>query len=155
MHAVYKISSDFAEDPFSLVALHSSMEDYELVYHINLGLHAKFRRCKEDFRLSPLITFPIFEWTDERHDRNWILVTNNNISEDALIRTDLFQDEPSFTTHHLVQELKEVDYLIKILHDDMDVEEEVIKPLLRIPKMITAYAVDPDKLKSKNNLILL
>jgi hypothetical protein len=149
------MSSDLDEDPFSLVALHSSMEDYELVYQINLGLHAKFRRCKEDFRLSPQISFPIFEWRDERHDRDWILVTNNNISEDALVRSDLFRDEPSFTTHHLVQELKEVDYLIKILHDDMDVEEEVVRPLLRIRKMITAYTVDPDKLKSKNNLILL
>ncbi len=155
MHAVYKISSDFDEDPFGLVALHSSMEDFELVYHINRVLHSKFRRCKEDFQLTPQLTFPIFEWRDEKNDRDWLLVTNNCISEDALIRSDLFQGEPSFAKHHFVQELKEVDYLIKILHDDMDVEEEVVKPLLRIRKMVTAYTVDPNKLKSKNNLILL
>jgi hypothetical protein len=149
------MSSDLDEDPFSLVALHSSMEDYELVYQINLGLHSKFRRCKEDFRLNPQISFPIFEWRDERNDRDWILVTNSNVGEDTMIRSGLFQDEPSFTTHHFVQELKDVDYMIKIVHDDMDVEEEVVKPLLRIKKMITAYTVDPDKLKSKNNLILL
>tara|TARA_R110002167_G_scaffold13570_5_gene56201 strand:+ start:131 stop:598 length:468 start_codon:yes stop_codon:yes gene_type:complete len=155
MTAVHKITGDFYDDPYDLIALHSSLEDYELVYFINLYLKSKFRRCKHDMELSPQISFPIFEWKDEKNDRYWSLVTNNSVQEEHFQRADLFQGEPSYTTHHLVPEYKEVDFFLKVEHDDLNLEDSIIKTLLRVPKIITAYTVDTDKLKSKNNLIFL
>ncbi len=155
MAAVHKIMGDFYEDPFNLVALHSSLEDYELVYFVNLHLKTRFKRCKEDLQLTQQLSFPIFEWKDEKNDSYWSLITNNSAQEEDSPRSDLFEGEPSFTIHHLVPEYKEVDYFLKIEQDDFDVESSVLKPLLKTPKIITAYTVETDKLKSRNNLIFL
>ena len=155
MSAVHKIMGDFYEDPFDLVALHSSLEDYELVYFINMHLQSRFRRCRNDFEMSQEVSFPIFEWKDEPNAIYWSLVTNNSLSEYRLPRTDLFKGETSYTTHHLVPERKEVDYFIKVEQAYVNVEADIVKALQSIPKIITAYQVDIDSLKSKNNLIFL
>lgn len=155
MAAVHKITADFYDDPFDLIALHSSLEDYELAYFVNLYLKSKFVRCREDMELAPKVSFPIFEWKDDMNEHHWTLVTNISVKEEIYQRIDLFQGEPSFTTHHLVPEYKEVDYFLKVVQDNFNVEEKIIRPLLQVPKIITAYLVDTDKLKSKNNLIFL
>lgn len=155
MSAVHKILGDFYEDPFDLVALHSSLEDYELVYFINKYLNSRFRRCRNDFELTQEVSFPIFEWKDEPNNIYWSLVTNNSLSEYHLPRTDLFKGERSYTAHHLVPERKEVDYFIKVEQPQMNIEADIVKPLQSIPKIITAYQVEIDSLKSKNNLIFL
>ena len=153
MVAVHKISGDFNEDSFTLIALHCSMEDYALAYAINNGIRAKFKRSSNDLELSQHMSFPIFEWQDEQHDRYWTLIANESTRERQLVREGLFQDEISFAKGHLVPEYKEVDFFIKVEHDD-DLDIAIlVKELLAIPKMVTAYSIDADKLKSKNNLI--
>ncbi len=153
MAAVHKITDDLFEDSYTLVALHSSMEDHAMVYGINLCLKSSLKRLSEDLDLTRHISFPIFEWKDNITDSYWTLFVNNVIQEENLVRTDLFKNEPSYMTHCLVPEYKDADYLLKIEHDDDNVEEEIVKTLLTIPKVITAYILDTDKLKSKNNLI--
>jgi len=153
MAAVHKITEDFYEDSFTLIAVHSSLEDYALVYAVNLGIKSLFKRALKDLEISEHMSFPFFEWQDDINDRYWTLITNTSIKKESLAGRDLFQDEPSFTRHYLVSEHKEVDYFIKIEHDDDLNDAALVKELLSIPKMITAYTVNADKLKSKNNLI--
>lgn len=153
MATVHKISGDFYEDSFALIALHSSMEDYAMAYAINLSLNFNFRRAKEDLDVSKKISFPIFEWKDEVNDRYYTLIANSSSKEEDKDQDGLFKFEPSFTKYHLIPEYKEVDYLLKIEQDDMDVEEGIIKSILSIPRIITAYILDTENLKSKNNLI--
>ncbi|MCP4976473.1 MAG: IPExxxVDY family protein [Maribacter sp.] len=153
MAAVHKISDDLFEDSFTLIALHSSMEDFAVVYAINQGIKSIFKRSSKDLELSENMSFPFFEWQDDLNDRYWILITNESTKKESMVREGLFQDEPSFAKHHLVSEYKEVDYFVKIEHDDDLDEEMLLKKLIAIPKMVTAYSVDTDKLKSKNNLI--
>jgi len=54
----------------------------------------------------------------------------------------------------LLPELKKVDYFLKIKnnHDTFDIEQ-VIKTINTIERISTVYAVIPEKIKSKNNLI--
>ena len=153
MAAVHKISVDFYEESFTLIALHSSMSDFSIVYAINEVLMSKFARAPKDLELSEYKAFPFFEWQDDTQDRYWILISNESTKKERLIRDGLFQDEPSFAKHHLVPEYKEVDYFIKIEHDDDINEALLLKELLMIPRIITAYSVDADVLKSRNNLI--
>lgn len=153
MMAVHKIIDDFYEDSFTLLAIHSSMEDYALVYALNLCLKANFKRSSEDLDISDHISFPIFEWKDDNNDNYWTLITNNSLEEDNVTRGDLFENEPSFIKHHLVPEHKDADFLLKIEHDDFNLEKDTVKQVLTIPKIITAYVLDVDQLKSKNNLI--
>jgi len=153
MMAIHKITDDFYEDSFTLVALHSSMEDFAIVYALNLCLKSNFKRSFEDLELSEHISFPVFEWRDEHNDSYWTLIANNSTQEESLVGSDLFANEPSFTKHNLVPEYKDADYLLKIEHDDHNIEKQVVKQLQVIPKIITAYVLEVDTLKSKNNLI--
>lgn len=155
MTAVHKIMGDFSEDPFNLVAVHSSLEDYELVYFINQHLNARFRRSENDFELSPEVSFPIFEWKDEPNELYCSLITNSSVSENSTPRTDLFKEEKTYTSHRLIPERKEVDYFLKVEQSHINVEKDIVKPLLTIPKIVTAYEIDVDSLKSKNNLTFL
>ncbi len=151
--AVHKIIDDFCDDSFTLVALHSSMEDFAMVYTINSCLKSKFKRSSEDLDLSKNLSFPIFEWKDDSTESYWTLINNKSEYREQSIGHDLFENERSFSKRYLLPEYKEVDYLLKIEHDDYTLEEETLKKLLKIPKIITAYILDADQLKSKNNLI--
>ena len=153
MVAVHKISSDFYEDSFDLIALHSSLEDYSMAYALNQCLKSNFKRRRVDLDISEHVTFPVFEWKDDVNDRYWTFFANNGLKEDTLVRSDLFRNEPSYTTFKLVPEFRDVDYFIKIEQDDYNEVENLIKHLLTVPKIITAYTIETDKLKSMNNLI--
>jgi hypothetical protein len=153
MMAIHKITDDFYEDSFTLVALHSSLEDFAIVYALNLCLKSNFKRAIQDLELSKDISFPIFEWRDEHNDNYWTLIANNSTQEESLVRNDLFANEPSFTKHNLVPEYRDADYFLKIEHDDNSLEEQVVKQLQATPKIITAYILEVEQLKSKNNLI--
>ncbi|MCM4164069.1 MULTISPECIES: IPExxxVDY family protein [unclassified Arenibacter] len=153
MAAIHRISEDFYEESFTLIALHSSIEDFMLVYALNSCLKTKLKRSVNDLDLSQNGTFPIFDWRDEVNDRYYTFVSNNDVKEEEGSIGNLFQDQPTFTKYHLVPEYRDVDYFLKIEHDELDVEGNILKSVLTIPKVITAYLVDASKLKSKNNLI--
>ena len=153
MAAIHKISEDFYEETFTLIALHSSIEDFMLVYALNSCLKTKLKRSVNDLDLSENGSFPVFDWRDEVNDRYYTFVSNNDVREEVLSIANLFQDQPTLTKYHLVPEYRDVDYFLKIEHDELDVEEKILKAVLSIPKVITAYLVDASKLKSKNNLI--
>lgn len=158
MAAVHKLTEDFYEDSFDLIALHSSLEDYALAYALNHTLKSNFKRRRRDLDISDQIAIPIFEWKDDLNDRYWTLFTNKGVGQEMRVENGLFKEEPSYRNHHLLVEYREVDYFLKIEQDGSDsyrqVENEnTITALLTIPKVITAYAVETQKLKSKNNLI--
>ena len=150
---MHKISGDFYENSFALMALHTSMEDYALAYAINLTLNSKLKRTKEDLGISQDISFSIFEWKDVVNYRDFTLISNNSVKKDNKEQEGLFQFEPSFTRYHLIPEHKEVDYLLKIENDMEADEEEILESILSIPKIITAYVLNTENLKSKKNLI--
>ncbi len=153
MVAVHKITGDFYEDTFRLIALHSSLEDYAMGYAINQCLKSNFKRAQTDLDLSEQGFFPYFEWKDEINDRFWTLIVNCSINEVRYKGIDLFKDEPSYTSYYLVPEYKEADYFLKIEADETLKTQTIIKSLFEIPKVMTAYELQVDKLKSKNNLI--
>jgi len=151
MGAVLKIDEDFYEDSFTLLGIHTTLEDYALVYELNrcLGLHLK--RSGTDLDLTEEISYPLFEWKDELHHRNWTLLVNSCKTEQQAVLNDLFPNEPSYSWHHLVPEHKDMAYLLKI--DEEKMGTEILKDILKIPKVITANDINTDTLKSKQNLI--
>ena len=153
MIAVHKINGDFCEDVFALIAVHSSLEDYAMVYTINQYLKSNFKRFSKDLDVSEHASFPYFEWKDNVNDAYWTLITNNRTKETYTQGNNLFNNEPSYTKHYLIPEYKEVDYFLKIEQDDTGNVAGIVKLLFSIPKVQTAYEVDPEKIKSKNNLI--
>lgn len=154
MAAIHKILRDSYEDSFTLISIHSSLEDYALVYALNLNLKSKLKRCEIDLDLTADLSFPVFEWKDMKNDRGWTLLKNIIIKEQNLDTSSLFKDEVAFTKLYLVPEHKEVDYFLKIENEDMDIDDsDIVKSVLAIPSIMTAYIMKANKLKSKNNLI--
>lgn len=154
MSAVYKIKDDFYDDSFLLVALHSTLEDFAIAYGLNKVLKSRFKRNRNGFELAENRLFPFYEWEDEFNYRYWVLIANHSSKKELVNNNDLFQNESTFSTPRLIPELKEVDYFLKIEEDnDNMVGEEIIKTILGMPKIMAAYEVDTNKLKSKNNLI--
>ncbi len=153
MAAVHKINEDFYDDSFVLIAIHGTLEDYAMVYHLNKELKANFKRSNRDFDLSENSSFPWFEWEDKFHDRYWVLIANKSIKQELQINNDLFQNETTYSKPRLVPEYKDVDYFLKIEEDEGLQGDEIVKVLSKIPKVMIVYAVGTAKLKSKNNLI--
>lgn len=153
MAAVYKLNEDFYDDSFALIAIHSSLEDYALVYGINQMLQTSFKRSKSDFELTNNSCFPWFEWSDELQFTYWVLIANQSVKREKQVNKDLFQNETTFSIPRLIPEHKDVDYFLKIEDDESVDIEKTVKTLMKMPKVITAYTLDIDKLKSKNNLI--
>lgn len=153
MAAIHKISEDFYEDSFTLIALHCSLEDFAVAYALNSRLKSSLKRTSTDLDISKNISFPIFEWTDNISDTYWTFITNKSTSKAELDQVGLFSNEVAYTTHYLLPEHKEVDYFLKIEQASNTMEKEVIKSILGIPKVVTAYTIETNKLKSKNNLI--
>ena len=69
---------------------------------------------------------------------------------------NLFSNETSevSTTIHLLPEFKKVDFFLKIDNSDEAVDfSEIQQQLNSIESIAAIYAVDTNKIKSKNNLI--
>jgi hypothetical protein len=153
MMAIHKITNDFSEDSYTLIALRSSMEGYAMAYELNRCLKSKFKRCSKDLKLSQDLSFAAFEWKDNDNYVYWTLIVNNTFKQEESRSLDLFENEPSFKKIQVIPEHKDADYLLKIEHDG-ELEIDVVKSLQKIPKVITAYPIETENLKSKTNLII-
>ena len=153
MVAIHKISEDFYDEPFTLIALHSSIADFSLAYALNYCLKIKLKGSKKDLEISPNGSFPFFKWRDGINYRDYLLIGNKGLRQEELHTGNLFQDQPSMTAYRLIPEYKDVDYFFRIEQDEDGMEDEILKSVLTIPKVIAAYCVDTDKMKSRNNLI--
>ncbi len=151
MGATLRLYEDMYDEEFSLVGIHTSLEDFALVYALNEVLKIRLKRLSEDLSFSPSISYPCFEWKDELYDRNWTLFKNSCITSEQSNPDDLFPEELSYTSHQLVPEHKEVNFLLKL--DDIELHSTLLQKIKAIPKVVTAYEIDTAKLKSKPNLI--
>lgn len=149
----HKINTDFYEDTFSLIAIHSSLEDHNLVFMLNRYLKTGFKRKRKDLLLTDSIFFPIYDWDDTIHDRYWTCMGNSCEIEEAFDENDLFGSEVGLSKYHLIPEYKDADYFLKIEQDGTFVEDEVVKRIASIPQVITAYSVNRNELRSIENII--
>jgi hypothetical protein len=149
---------DFYDDSYKLIAVHCGLEDYRLAYLLNKVLGLKLERKDKDLDFQYLTSFySIFEWNNEAQYVTWNLVANVcKKEEDSLYSSGtLFKtSEKTLQTFHLISEHKSVDYFIKISDEIQNTDENmIISKIQSIPQIVTCYAVDPLKIKSKDHLI--
>ncbi|UCD60601.1 MAG: IPExxxVDY family protein [Flavobacteriaceae bacterium] len=154
MITLHKFSDDFCEENYVLIALHCGLEDYALAYALNRALKINLKRSEKDLDISNETSFPIYDWKDKLNERYWTLIVNTSVKEEYLEFHDLFSDETSSTVYHVLPEYKDVDYLLKIEQEEDEVDSGMLDSILEIPKIITAYQIETDKIKSKQNLII-
>ena len=153
MLTTHKISADFYDDNFQLIAIHCGIEDYAMGYAINsiCGLHLK--RMEGDLELNQSLSFSIFEWEDGLSDNYWTLIANKCAIMEIMPSTGLFENNTSIRTDYLIKEKREVDYFLKVDAGTELAVEPYVKAINKIPSVVTAYQVDTQTLKSKRNLI--
>ena len=142
------------EDDYALIGVHSTEEDYRLAYLLNKHLNMHLMRFHDalDFEDSEA-QFPLFEYKDEKKYLNYYLINNTHLRfVDQENSESLFGG--NYTMSYLVPEKKNVDYFLKIEGSPDELfEESLAADLKQIDQVITAYPIDPESLKSKNNLI--
>lgn len=147
------------EETFSLIGIHCTIEDYRLAYLLNKNLELKLVRQYNDIDNNNNKTaFSIFEWEDNTQFKTWNLVSNScKVITNQIDNTldSLFSFNSIVTkTHHLVPEFSKANYLLKINNEFQSKKEKnILKKILKIDQVITAYCIATDSLKSKGQLI--
>ncbi|PWA04278.1 IPExxxVDY family protein [Flavobacterium psychrotolerans] len=160
--AVLKLHLDeFDEIDYDLIAIHSVIEDYRLAYFINQKLPIILSKSKEEIGVTVKegeAFFMKFIFNDSKNDINWSLISNKNeiVIKKKSIGQNLFLNTAVeiATKVYLLPELKKVDYFLKIENNKNTFDiNQIIKTINTIDRIAAVYAVIPEKIKSKNNLI--
>lgn len=151
---------DFVSVDFELIAIHSSLEDYRLAYFLNQSLGLLLEKSEDSIGIRVQegdTSFSRFVYDDPAEEILWSLIQNKNqVTYRKTDATSLFDGDGYSVTANvfLLPELKKVDYILKVENMPADFEpEDITDSLLGIKHITTAYTIDHNKLKSKNNLI--
>ena len=155
MHVHSLELDDFSDSNYTLIAIHSTLEEYKLAYILNQKLKTKFIKANYNLDFENKnnnASFSIFEFLNLKFSHNWFLISNqftNNIEEET---TGLFNTNQ--ITTYLISEKKKVDFFLK-LEGDFSYEYIVktVEEINTIHQVITSYKIDPNTLKSKDFLI--
>lgn len=158
--AVHKLILDdvFDEVLYTLIAVHCSLEDYRLAYLLNkyLGINLTRKSSDLDYNNDKSM-YSIFEWKDGKQLTTWSLVSNISKTESyqEVNYESLFNNQEKITkTTNLIPEHKRVNFFLKIDNQlNFSREKYILNSILKIPQIATAYSIDTNQLKSKDNLI--
>ncbi len=144
---------------FILLAIHTDLVDYRLVYFLNRNLRLNLSRKTFDLDfVNSKGSFSVFEYIDEDNLLKWNLISNiyNHNFTRKSTNTNLFDSSNELIKKfNLLQEYENVNYLLKIENNENQVNlDDIIKEIKNIPQIITLYNINKD-LKNKEHLIFL
>ncbi|APZ45820.1 hypothetical protein BW723_05700 [Polaribacter reichenbachii] len=152
---IHSLGSDLCEEEYSLIGIHTALEDFKLAYLLNNKLGTRFYKSKEElnFEINEKETsFSIFNFSNKKYDFEWFLIANSSKRENQKESNELLLT--SETKTYLIPEKKKVDFFIKVSGSlQYNFVEEIINKIKTIDQVITSYAIDKNKLKSKDFLI--
>ena len=151
------MEDSFSEE-FSLLAIHTDLEDFRLAYFLNktLGLNLSRKAFDLNF-IDSKGNFSVFEYIDLDNFLKWNLISNiYNHNFTTNISNDLFElSNELVKKFNLLSEYKNVNFLLKLENNENQVDlEDIIKEIKNIPQIITLYNINKD-LKNKEHLIFL
>ncbi len=159
--AIHRLYIDeFEAINYSLIAIHTNLEDFRLAYFINQSLNLNLKKNKNDILINSIegeSNFASFVFEDLKNDVSWNLFENKN--EVKIIndnnKLDLFSNSKLETSKKvfMLPEFKKVDFFLKIDHQDTINESEIVNNLNTIERISTVYSIEISKIKNKNNLI--
>ena len=138
------------EEEFALIAIHAYCENYKMAFLLNAICSCKFVKSKKNLKSShSKADFETFEWIDRMKGIECYLFSNRSIifQNDNQKGTGLF-DLPETKELYLVQDFKEVDYILKI---NSGIETELLAKKVETINEVS-YCFLPDC--SKTNLDL-
>jgi len=160
--AIHKLNfGEFDEIDYSLIAIHTSLEDYRLAYFINQKLHVNLNKSIKEIQITVKegeTHFSRFHYYEKKKEISWDLIQNKNevIQQKKEENQSLFSNIgiEVATKVYMLPEFKKIDYFLKIENSDENLNLlEIQNELNTIDNISTVYIVDTNKIKSKNNLI--
>ncbi len=160
--AIHKLDiDDFEEIDYTLIAIHTSLEDYRLAYFINKKLLINLSKSKNEIQINVKegeTNFSRFHYENFEKGISWDLIQNKNevIQQKKDNNQNLFSNLTLevLTKVYLLPEFKKVDYFLKIENiQEHDYNKEIQTELKQIDSVSTVYSLEINKIKSKNNLI--
>ncbi len=159
--AIHKLTDwELEEEPYILIAIHSTLEPYRMAYLLNKYLQKSFSRSIRDQDISHpayKANYPVYKHFDYEQNAPFYLVPNKywGIATHQPTMTGLFDNDESVKVKTvLIKEYGTVDFLLKIEKDE---EFFPLKKLLNsigeIPQVISVYQVDTFKIKQQDYLI--
>lgn len=152
---------DDIKEEYTLIAIHCSEETYKVAYLLNKFLLLQLKREELDLDYSSDgldVMFPLFEFKDEMQYTTYNLVANKcksevaNLSSTGGLFSGLTAEKTIMT--FLIPELKQVDFFLKIFSDfEIIPLRKIMSSINEIKQIISAYEVEVETIKSKNNLI--
>ena len=140
------ILDEIDEDNFSLIAVHTSCEAYLLAFLLNSQCQCRFTQTKFK-KEGPLADcyFITYEWIDLIKGIEVRLFSNRCLKfSDKLNKGSGLFDIPETKELYLVQDLKDVDYIIKI---DSGIEgQTMIEKMESIDQVSYRYLINQSKL---------
>ena len=146
------ILDEIDENEFSLIAIHSSCEAYFMAFLLNLKCNCRFvRSIKRKGVAQKDFPFEDYEWIDLVNGIEIRLFSNRIlIFKDEIQKGISLFDVPETKELYLVQDLKEVDYILKI---DSGIEANMmIKKIESIDQISYLYLIDQSRLSIDPNL---
>lgn len=146
---------DFCEDEYSLIGIHTALEDYRLAYLLNKNLDTRFAKSDKDLEFENnknKLSFSIFNFLQKKYDFEWFLIANSFKKENKTTANELLLTTE--TKSYLIPEKKKVDYFIKISGElAPHYVLNIVQKIKNIEQVITSYTIDKNTLKSKDFLI--
>jgi hypothetical protein len=156
----HKVLLEVEDEPFYLIAIYSSLEGYKMAFSINKYLKVKLARERKDIDFNYTdyhAMYALYSYKDPKAYYSLELVSNKYKGEPKKFMSSgsLFgEEEFSSQEVNLIPEYSKVDYFLKISEEIQSKEfSRVLTKISQIPGVQAAYAIDVDKLKTKQNLI--
>jgi len=144
---------------FTVIALHGSLEPYYVAYLLNKYLDIQLARTPKDLIIEQEVgiqrAYTCFEYKDMfRYIDYYVFENKIKTTSTKQLDEGLFESEDTTQTQFFIPEMQQVDYFIKVIEDGYAfAKAKTLKTLNQIPQIVTAYEVDVEKLKNKQNLI--
>lgn len=144
------------EDEYSLIGIHTTLEDYKLAYLLNKILGTGFSKSKKDLHIEELskkTAFSLYNYSNLEYEFEWFLIANSSKRENQTESNELLLTTETKT--YLIPEKKKVDFFIKISGNvSYSFVVKTIDKIKTIDQVITSYSIDKNTLKSKDFLII-
>jgi len=150
---VYSLDiDDFNEDNYTLIGIHTALEDFKLAYLLNNNLDTLFSKAIYSLDFESNASFSVYNDINEEYGFELYLISNSyteeriNASDTIVLATE--------TKTYLIPEKKKVDYFIKIVGEPtQETIYKTVNQIKQINQVVTSYTVELDSLKFKQFLI--
>jgi len=143
---------------YTLIAIISGLVDYQFAYYLNKNPYLLFKRMSSDLSYiinNQTIYFSIFQYNQPELQRSAFLIQNKSTYKTQLNgEGGLFQEEIISNSIFLIPELKEFDYLIKLVGVWKNLELlDLSRFLNNLDYVDSQSTIDLQQIKSINNLV--